>query len=147
MENRKDALLDALEKFIAQRPNLGAANYITWGDNGDGRRAYQTDCRRVGRDLTHARTLLRHARSSYITADDIIKQATRRLTLRETPQGFEVEYCPGQWFAMEYRAATASLLASAFWDYWRGTGEITRERIQNTARSVFGRTIERRFFH
>jgi len=48
---------------------------------------------------------------------------------------------------MEYRAATASLLASAFWDYWRGTGEITRERIQNTARSVFGRTIERRFFN
>lgn len=146
MENRKDALLDALEKFIAQRPNLGPANYITWGDNGDGRRAYRADCRKVAKDLEHARTLIRHARTSQITADQILSEATRRLTIRETPKGFEVGYCPGQWFAMEYRAAAASLLSSAFWSYWWSPAS-TGETLRNTARAVFGRAIERRFFN
>jgi hypothetical protein len=146
MENRKNALLDALEKFIAQKPNLGPANYITWGDNGNGRRAYQADCRKVAKDLEHARTLIKHARGSQITADQILSEATRRLTIRETPQGFEVDFCQCQSFGMEYRAAAASLLSSAFWSYWWSPAS-TGETLRNTARAVFGRAIERRFFN
>jgi hypothetical protein len=146
MHDRKTNLLDALERFISQRPNLGPANYMASNDDGWGRAAYRADCRKIAKDLQAARLMLRHARGSNITADEILAEADRRLTIRETPEGFEVDYCQGQFFAMEYRAAAAHLLASAFWNYWRSPGENARERIQNTARSVFGPAIQKQFF-
>jgi hypothetical protein len=146
MHDRKTNLLDALERFISQRPNLGPANYMTSNNDGWGHAAYRNDCRKIGKDLKAARLMLGHARGSNITADEILAEATHRLKIRETPEGFEVDYCTGQFFAMEYRAAAAHLLASAFWNYWRTPGENTRERIQNTARSVFGPAIQKQFF-
>lgn len=117
MENRKDALLNALEKFIAKRPGL------EWGNYGDCT-SYRSESRSITKDRHHAETLLRYVslRDS-ITADDIIKASKQsfsgRLTITAEGDGFRIDYSTGQYFPTEYRRAVCAVLASAIWDWLR----------------------------
>lgn len=112
----KTSILTALRKFIGQRPGLDFANY---GDAA----SYRAECRSITRDLNHARALLRKVEmASGISGLNLI-EATRgsRLKIVETLTGHKVEYCTGQYFPTEYRAAVARLCANALWDYIRET--------------------------
>ena len=117
MESRKAKILEALTKFVRQRPGLEYANY---SDS----RSYRAESRSISRDLQHTTELI--AQVSWregITADAIISTAKRaysgRLTISETSKGVTVNYCTGQYFSTEYRRAVCAVLAGALWDHWR----------------------------
>jgi len=129
MEPRKQAIIDALARFIRQRPGLEFGNY---GDVA----SYRAECRSIARDKREAETLL--AAVSWrdgIDADDLLKQMqTGRLTAKlitirdvvgsqENTLGYrcEVDYVTGQYFPTEYRRAACAVLASALWEYTRNT--------------------------
>lgn len=141
MEPRKQALIDALQRFVAQRPGLEFANY---GDVS----AYRAEMRSITKDRHHAEELIRAIswRDS-ITANDILKAAdfanSGRLAIRETEPGtFTLDYCTGQYWPTEYRRAVANVLSSALWDYWReaGDGPI------GAAKRELSRSVAQRFF-
>lgn len=127
MEPRKQAIIEALAKFIRQRPGLEYGNY------GDAK-SYAAECRRIARDKREALTLLTAVSwRDGIDADALIKAATGaysgRLTITEeqyTPASgpalatrVDIDYCTGQYFPTEYRRAVCAVLASALWDYTR----------------------------
>lgn len=117
-EQRRENLLHALSRFIAQRPGLEFANY---GDAA----AYRAESRSITADRRHAEALLAAVswRTS-ITAGHIVSAArgaySGRLTITEpTPGRFVLDYCAGQYFPTEYRRAVCAVLSSALWEYFR----------------------------
>jgi hypothetical protein len=120
MEPRKQAIIDALRKFMNQRSGIEFGNY---GDV----RAYRSEMRSITKDLHHARALMDAVEYSDITADDLLKAAqgafSGRLTIAEDAPGtespFTLDYCTGQYFPTEYRRAVCAVLASALWEYTR----------------------------
>lgn len=148
----KQNLLDTILTFAAQRPNLEPRNYISdWRDS-EGRANYRRESRRITRDLHHARALLGYvARRESITADDLTEAAKRafsgRLEIKQTPDGYQVGYCTGQYFPTEYRRAVSVVLSSAIWERLReDSKDQTREAIQKAARRELGATLAREFF-
>ena len=164
--NERDAILAALSTWIRQRPSLEYGNYASYGDNGDGRRAYFSEMRRITRQLHDAQALLAAVgwRSS-ITATALregFRAYSGRLTWRwDAEKGAGVlDYCPGQYWPTEYRAAACAVLAAVLWEYWRvayaTTGKSTdpenpysgaRDEIVRRARSELGRGIATRWFN
>jgi hypothetical protein len=128
MEPRKQAICDALSRFIRQRPGLEFGNY---GDV----KAYRSELRSITKDRHHAETLLRAVMAhDSITADDLIRAAqsaySGRLTIVPPLENYahgpctgssspywRIEYVTGQYFPTEYRRAVCAVLASALW-YW-----------------------------
>jgi hypothetical protein len=129
MEPRKQAIIDALSKWIRQRPGLDPRNYDYAG--------YRAESRSITRDKREAETLLAAVKwRDGITADDLIRAAGSaycgRLTITlEHPITEEsiaanqripvasVDYCTGQYWPTEYRRAVCAVLASALWEYTR----------------------------
>ncbi len=158
MDTRKQAILETLRKFIAQRPGLESANY---GDVS----AYRSEMRSITKDRHHAETLLNAvAWRDSITADDLIKASQHtfsgRLTIRDisahnndgsTYHKFAVHYCAGQYFPTEYRRAVCAVMASALWDYWRSdipeSVESKGDYLRDMGRKEFGRSIGSRWFN
>ena len=136
----KQLIIDALYKWIRQRPGLEYANY---GDVS----CYRSELRSITRDSHDARVLLRavELRDS-ITAHDIVDASRRAFSGRlEIVQGYQVngkgffssmgaaqqaankylpaivaiesavkiDYCTGQYWPTEYRKAVCAVLASA----------------------------------
>jgi hypothetical protein len=135
-------VLHALVEFANARPGLDFANY---GDV----RAYRSDARSITRDLHAVRELASIAR--YECADDDIIEAAHggRVTLTPHADGWQVEYCAGQYYPMEYRAAVARVLASAI---WRAIARQVGDRpdacsqIRRRLRHELSRSTYRRFF-
>jgi len=139
-------VLHALVDFANTRPGLDFANY---GDI----RAYRADARSITRDLHAVRELASIAR--YECADDDIIEATRggRVTLthrtHDNGAGWQVEYCAGQYYPVEYRAAVARVLASAVWRaIARQVGDRPDacDQIRRRLRHELSRSTYRRFF-
>lgn len=148
----KQNLLEAIATFAAQRPGLEPRNYISdWRDS-EGRANYRRESRRITRDLHHARALLGYvARRDSITAADLTEAARRaysgRLEIKQTPEGYRIDYCTGQYFPTEYRRAVSVVLSSAIWERLRADSkEQSREAIQKAARRELGATLTREFF-
>lgn len=85
METRKQAIMAALDKFVAQRPGLEFGNY---GDV----KAYRSEMRSITRDRHDYNVLARAVeRSDSITADMLIKASesafSGRLTIKSCPHG------------------------------------------------------------
>lgn len=164
-QDRKNNLLTALHRFIAQRPGLEFANYGNVS-------AYRSEMRGITRDRHQAETLLTAVSLRNINADQIIAASRNafsgRLTITETELGkFSVDYCAGQYFPTECRRAVCAVLASALWDYFREnmpkgelrhnseTGETLRryddmragDWLRAQARKELGRTIAQRWFN
>ena len=100
----KSAVISALLTFINQRPGLQFANY---GDVD----AYRHDSSRITKDKHLAHRLVNYVmQRDSITAADIIEASKRayagRLSLKQTTDGYEIDYCTGQYFPAEYRRAT-----------------------------------------
>ena len=159
MEQRKQAIMEALNRFTRQRSGMDFRDY---GDVS----SYRQEQRSITRDLHHARELMRAVswRDS-ITADDLIAAAKHaysgRLTIRETDKGIAIDYCTGQYFPTEYRRAVCAVLASALWDYTRSTmpepvkavngyetydGKSGGEWLRSHFRKEFGPAIANRWF-
>lgn len=171
--NEKQAILDALDKFVNQRAGLEFANY---GDVA----SYRSEQRSITKDLHNYRELRRAVswRDS-ITADSL-KAAFRaysgRLSCkvewhqyipetcpgnpcgsecdhRGAPYKVVLEYCTGQYFPTEYRKAACAVLASALWDNVRDDipnegrdGQSPGDLIRGHFRREFGRGLAARYF-
>ena len=124
MEQRKEAILNALRAFVVQRPGLEFGNY---GDVS----SYRSEMRSITKDRHQAETLLNAvAWRDSITADNLIESAksaySGRLSIKDvsahyddgsTYHKFSIDYCAGQYFPTEYRKAVCAVLARALW-YW-----------------------------
>lgn len=142
----KSTIVAALDAFIRQRPGLEFGNY---GDVS----AYRSEVRSIGKDLQHARALLRYVEwHDSITADMILAAAqSGRLSIKVEGNKVRVDYCTGQYWPTEYRPAVCRLLSSVIWDYWRD--HCMPEGVQNVgpwirknAAREFGTSIARRWF-
>lgn len=96
-----------IREFINQRPNLGFANYWS-SDRQASLAAYRADIRRVGQDRQDALELLRMCELFNV---DPYSAMTGRLTR----DGDRLDYCAGQHYGMEYRAAVCRALSGAMW--------------------------------
>jgi hypothetical protein len=136
----KHTLIVMLRAFICQRPGFDPRNY---GDVA----SYRADYRRALRDRDDALDLLRYVDlRDGITANDITAQLrSGRLTL---PPAGRLDYCTGQYFALEYRAAACNVLASVIWAWLRDEcGYNTGDAIRAAARRELGARLARRWFN
>jgi len=144
----KNTLLGLLYAFINKRPQLEFGNY---GD----RAAYRSEIRSITRQRADALRLLRavELRDS-ITAADIIAAFNGRLTLGTNKGKLCLDYCTGQYWPTEYRAAVARLASSLLWGYWRDASYYVNDGglnvanyIRKTAKQELGRGIASRWFN
>ena len=145
MNTEKQAILDALDRFVNQRSGMDPRNYGDW-------KSYRQESRSITKDL-HNYRILRGAvgwRDS-ITADDL-KAAFRafsgRLTVKDISAkyddgsiywAFSMDYCTGQYFPTEYRKAACAVLASALWDCKRK--DMPKSTLHHNSET--GETLER----
>jgi len=132
-------ILEALARFVAQRSGIDGRNY------GGSREAFLGDYRRILRDGQSARALLRVVELSTCLPDSILVDVLK--SGRLTWDGKRLDYCVGQYFPTEYRAAVCRALASVLWNYWGDGGRYTADQIRAAAKSNLGRGIARRWFN
>jgi len=132
-------ILEALARFTAQRSGIDGRNY------GGSREAFLGDYRRILRDGREARALLRVVHLSTCLPDSILVEILNNGRL--TWDGKRLDYCAGQYFPTEYRAAVCRALASVLWNYWGDGGRYTADQIRAAAKSNLGRGIARRWFN
>lgn len=151
----KEQIISLLSAFAEQRPGLDPRNYITYGNNREGRRAYRAESRSITRDLHHARILLSAVSRAQSMTLDTLKGAFRafagRLTLRDDGK---LDYCTGQYWPTEYRRAVCAVCAAALWDHYRDSyaaaarkGESPGDAIRRQFRREFGAHLARRWFN
>ena len=145
---KRQAIMNALSAFVRQRAGLEFANY---GDIS----AYRSEQRAITRQLHDFRELHRYVELSGITAEQLQEAAksafSGRLSLVERGDKVGVNYCTGQYFPTEYRAAACAVLSSALWNYFRSDippdaerpGDLLREKF----RRMFGRGMQSRWFN
>lgn len=142
--DEKQKILATLRAFIAQRPGLEPANYISGWHDTEGRRLYRAESRQITRDRHHAEQLLRYVELCAIPAQ-YLQEALRGRRL--TWDGARLDYCAGQYFPTEYRRAAGAALASALWYYWRDTSAgPDADAIRRRAHNALGPTLAKRFF-
>ena len=142
---KKQTIIDALNRWVSQRPGLDYRNY---GDPV----AYRAEMRSIGKDLQHARALINYvAWHDSITAEMILKAADNggRLSFVVRDDGtVAIDYCTGQYWTTEYRPAVCRLLSSVIW-YWIGDNlgdDCTGNDIRRQASRELGTSIARRWF-
>lgn len=147
--SNKTAIIEALYRFINQRPGLEPRNYISdWRDT-EGRRAYHAEARQITKDLHQARDLLAAvAWRDSITGDHLVAACQgSRLDIQVLNDGaVRVDYCTGQYWPTEYRRAVCRVLSSVLWTYWRECGH-DGPKIRQAARQNLSRAIAQRFFN
>jgi len=140
----KEEITAALHKYIAQRSGIEWANY------GGSREAFMGDYRQILKHGKDARALISFVASRELcTASDILKEGRNRLTFTVRNGSISLDYCAGQYFALEYRAAMCQLLASVAWHYFADgvTGENQGDQIRKKCKRQFGRGIASRWFN
>ena len=152
--NERGEILAALLKFARQRPRLEFGNY---GNSTVGYRTgqywpteYRAESRRITAQLRDARKLLRAVEMcGSISAADI-KEGFGAYSGRLSWDGQRLEYCTGQYWPTEYRAAVASVMAQVLWRFFRdcapiGTANLG-EYIRAAATRQLGRPLAVRWF-
>lgn len=144
MQATKETIIAALYKWTAQRPGLEYANY---GDP----TTYRSEMRRITRQRHDAEALIRAvAWRDSITADDLRAELSRgRLEWHEDGAGGgRLDYCTGQYWPTEYRAAVCRALSSVLWSRFREDRlpECRAEDIRAAAKRELGAPIARRWF-
>ena len=158
----KQEICTLLRAFINQRPGLDFANYGC-------ATSYRAELRGITRQRADALQLLRavELRES-ISAQDLIKPFQTafcgRLELVETKGKLALNYCAGQYFPTEYRAAVCAVLARCLWVWVRtdcmpegvkdGDSEVYGPKklsaggfIRDFFKREFGRGIQSRWFN
>ena len=139
----KQTIIDALNRWIAQRPGLEFGNY---GDVS----SYRAELRSIGKDLQHARAMVNYvAWHDSITAEMIMSAADNggRLTLTVDGDKVRIDYVTGQYWPTEYRRAVCALMSSVIWAWLRENCEYkTGDDIRKAARRELGQSIANRWF-
>lgn len=139
----KQTIIDALNRWITQRPGLEFGNY---GDVS----SYRAEMRSITRDLQHARTMVNYvAWHDSITAEMIMSAADNggRLTLTIDGDKVRIDYVTGQYWPTEYRRAVCQLMSSVIWAWLRENCEYrTGDDIRKAARRELGQSIANRWF-
>ena len=149
IEISKPELIELLRVWINQRPGLEYGNY--------GERApYFAEMRSITGQLHDARTLLAHVENSAMTAAELLDgfgAYSGRLQVSPTDKGYRLDYCTGQYWPTEYRAAACAVLAAALWDYHRDDyaasakgKESAGDAIRRNFKRVFGKRIQSQWF-
>lgn len=148
MNISKDQIIALLEEWINQRPGLDPRDY-GWGS--DGWSNYRSESRRITQQKRDAQILLRAVEYSGIKAEELL-QAFRaysgRLEIKQDGDEFRLEYCTGQYWPTEYRAAACAVLGMALWDYHRPdyeNDEHPGDSLRKMFRRKFGASIQRRW--
>lgn len=136
----RDMLLDALQRWINQRPGLEYANY---GE----RTAYFSEMRSITRDKHDAQRLLDAVRwrAESITYADLVRALrdafSGRLSWIESktkPGYWGLDYVTGQYWPTEYRKAAAAVLASALWSAKRDEINAREKRLSTGLSTIQG---------
>jgi hypothetical protein len=154
----KGAIIEALRKHVKQRSG------IDWRNYGGNYAAFLAEHKRIAMQRKDALTLVAAVeRNDEITAEKLTEAFSAfggRLSIRETNGAISLDYCTGQYFPVEYRAAACAICAQALWEYFRNQAKEQtmhseniniREAIHELAlnafgRRVFGRGIAARWF-
>lgn len=143
----KSQVIDLLRAWINQRPGLEYCNY---GDP----TAYRSEYRKIQQQKSDALELLRSVEYSSMTDEQLFagfRAFSGRLQIVPDGTEYRLEYCTGQYFPTEYRAAACAVLASALWDYHRddipADVENKGDAIRLKFRRIFGRSIAGRWFN
>jgi len=96
----------ALLDYAAQRPGLEYANYGNW-------QSYRSEAASITRQWQTICELVRIADHYHITDAQIIDASQWAFSGRMTWTGSEWDYCTGQYWPTEYRAAVAAVLRYA----------------------------------
>ena len=145
MTNEKSAILSALRAWIAQRPGFDPCNYTP--------ASYRADCRTVARQRRDALEMLRFVEiSGSITGAMLADSFKHSFSGRLSWNGVRLDYCAGQYWPTEYRAAAAAVLAGAIWAWLRDEccphdEENKGDWIRSAARRNFGRGLASRWFN
>ena len=139
----KQTIIDALNRWIAQRPGLEFGNYGNVS-------SYRAEMRSIGKDLQHARAMVNYvAWHDSITAEMIMSAADNggRLTLTVNGDKVRINYVTGQYWPTEYRRAVCALMSSVIWAWLRENCEYkTGDDIRKAARRELGQSIANRWF-
>lgn len=141
----------ALIAFANQRPGLEPANYGSWSD-------YRAESRRITRQLHDFNALLTRAPDATEAEwREAFRAFSGRLSIVTRADGaIGLDYCTGQYFPTEYRAAACAVVASLIWnrtrescppddvlrDFGLSAGSWVRARLA----AEFGLTLARRWF-
>ena len=146
----KEAMIHALGAFISQRSGIDFRNYAS-GDYRSSRESFLGDYRPILKRGKQARRMLSFVSSRSISPEELQEAArsaySGRLSFVSRGDSIGVDYCTGQYFPTEYRAAACAVLARAIWEYFRnGCGYTSPEEIRKAARREFGRGIAAAWF-
>lgn len=149
MDITKEQIVNLLEAWINQRPGLDPQNY---GYGREGWNNYRSESRRITRQKKDAQELLVAVEYSGIKAPELLeafRAYSGRLQIKQEGEEFRLEYCTGQYFPTEYRAAVCAVLATALWDYHRPdyeTSEHPGDELRRMFKRRFGASMQRRWF-
>lgn len=139
----KAEIIAALYRFVARRPGLEFGNYGSIP-------AYRQELRQIAKMRHKAERLLECVGVGWrdsITAEDIIRAArtafSGRLSIIEQEDGtVEIDYCTGQYFPTEYRAAVCAVLRNVLVNYFWPAGT-TRDAAMKAIKIGLPRDVSR----
>ena len=138
----KDDILDDLLRFVNRRTGINIRDYAKSCADKDGVSAFRTTYREILRDGRDARKLIRACR--YLVPFGILLlQGRTRDRLTYTDRGWD--YCAGQYWCTEYRAAACRYLSRCYRDALMSQG-MTGEQVKQRAKRELGIGIVRRWF-
>lgn len=143
----RELILAALSTFVRSRPGFEPANYGTRAD-------YSRDVARATRQRNDALSMLKAISWRTSIDGDALKSAfsafSGRLSWKLDALGRKgtLDYCTGQYYPTEFRAAVCAVLSQALWYYWRDQSTIpsAREYILRKARAELPRGVYSRWF-
>lgn len=146
----KQELCNIIRAFIAQRSGIDRRNYQSDWRDVEGAAAFRADYREILRDGRDARRLLEYVESrDGIPAENIFGATNGNGRLEWVSRGEKIglDYCTGQYFPTEYRAAACSMLAAIIrrflYDDYRCENY---DDVRKAARRIFGRGLAGRWF-
>ncbi len=140
----KAELCKLLRAFVGQRSGLDWRNYgHDWRDAA-GMAALRSDRNTILQHGRDARALLRFAEAwPSVTVDYLLSELSAGKRLSFDASRGSIDYCAGQYFPTEYRAAVCRALSTALWRYQvdLGTSDVRAWAVE-----AFGRGIASRWF-
>lgn len=140
----KAELCKLLRAFVGQRSGLDWRNYgHDWRDAA-GMAALRSDRNTILQHGRDARALLSYVEKwSSIPVDYLLTELSDGKRLSFDASRGSIDYCAGQYFPTEYRAAVCRALSSALWRYQVNLGT---SDVRAWAVETFGRGIASRWF-